>query len=74
MSLEAESCFSDKPPKKKCTSLLRKMEKLRLRGTTGLFPSGHNCESSSSRVRHVISRPVLIQEEDRMDRLHCPSR
>lgn len=74
MSLEAEGCFSDKPPRKKCTSLLRKMEKLRLRGTTGLLPSGHNNESnSSSWARHVIG-PVLIQEEHRMERLHCTSR
>uniref|UniRef100_A0A3B4T224 Si:dkeyp-23e4.3 n=1 Tax=Seriola dumerili TaxID=41447 RepID=A0A3B4T224_SERDU len=74
MSLETEGCFPDKPPRKKCTSLLRKMEKLRLRGTTGLLPSGHSSGSSSgSRARHVISGPVLIQEEERMERLHCPS-
>lgn len=71
MSLETEACFPDKPPRKKCTSLLRKMEKLRLRGTTGPLPPGH---SSGSQARHVISGPVLIQEEDRMERLHCPSR
>uniref|UniRef100_A0A3B4YX00 Si:dkeyp-23e4.3 n=1 Tax=Seriola lalandi dorsalis TaxID=1841481 RepID=A0A3B4YX00_SERLL len=50
MSLETEGCFPDKPPRKKCTSLLRKMEKLRLRGTTGLLPSGHSSESSMSSV------------------------
>ncbi|XP_026226928.1 rho GTPase-activating protein 7 isoform X2 [Anabas testudineus] len=73
MSLEAESCFLDKPPRKKCTSLLRKIEKLKLRATPGLLPSGHNSESSSSRARHVISGPVLIQEQGGMERLHCPS-
>ncbi|XP_040907340.1 rho GTPase-activating protein 7 isoform X2 [Toxotes jaculatrix] len=67
MSLETEVCFPDKPPRKKCTSLLRKMERLRLRGTSGLLPSGH---SSGSQARNVMCRPVLIQEEDR---LHCPS-
>ncbi|XP_071362144.1 rho GTPase-activating protein 7 isoform X2 [Trachinotus anak] len=74
MSLETEGCFPDKPPRKKCTSLLRKMEKLRLRGTTGPLPSGHSSGSgSSSRTRRVISGPVLIQEEERMEQLHCPS-
>ncbi|XP_061904851.1 rho GTPase-activating protein 7 isoform X3 [Entelurus aequoreus] len=37
MSLETEACVTEKPPRKKGTSLLRKMEKLRLRGTTGLL-------------------------------------
>ncbi|XP_077361496.1 rho GTPase-activating protein 7 [Festucalex cinctus] len=40
MSLEA--CVVDKPPRKKGTSLLRKMEKLRLRGTTGLLSAPRN--------------------------------
>ncbi|XP_044078746.1 rho GTPase-activating protein 7 isoform X2 [Siniperca chuatsi] len=71
--LEAEGCFPDKPPRKKGTSLLKKMEKLRLRGTTGL-PSAHSGGSNSrSRARRVISGPVLVQEEERMERLHCPS-
>lgn len=76
MSLEAQGCYPDKPPRKKGTSLLRKMEKLRLRGTTGFLLSGGS--NTGSPARHVISRPVLIQEgpveEERMERLHCPSR
>ncbi|GAA6225073.1 rho GTPase-activating protein 7-like [Lates japonicus] len=71
VSLEADGCFPDKPPRKKCTSLLRKMEKLRLRGTSGLLPSGGS--SSGDRARYVISGPVLIQEEEQMERLLCPS-
>lgn len=72
MILEAESCFPDKPPRKKGTSLMRKMEKLRLRGMTGPLPSAHSGGSNSgSQARHVISRPILVQEEER---LHCPSR
>ncbi|XP_067464994.1 rho GTPase-activating protein 7 isoform X2 [Thunnus thynnus] len=75
MSLEADGCFPDKPPRKKGTSLLRKMEKLRLRGTTGLLVSGGS--NTESRARRVISGPVQVQEgpmeEERMDRLHCPS-
>ncbi|XP_035522181.1 rho GTPase-activating protein 7 isoform X2 [Morone saxatilis] len=72
--LEAEGCFPDKPPRKKGTCLLRKMEKLRLKGTTGLLPSAHSGGSNSrSRARHAISGPVLVQEEERMERLHCPS-
>ena len=71
MSLEGEGCFPDKPPRKKCTSLLRKMEKLRLRGSTGPLPSA---QSSGGQARHVLTRPVLIHEEERMERLHCPSR
>ncbi|XP_070772995.1 rho GTPase-activating protein 7 [Enoplosus armatus] len=74
MILEAEGRFPDKPPRKKGTSLLKKMEKLRLRGTTGLLPSpGSGGSNSRSRARHIISGPVLVQEEERMERLHCPS-
>uniref|UniRef100_A0A3Q3KC51 Rho-GAP domain-containing protein n=1 Tax=Monopterus albus TaxID=43700 RepID=A0A3Q3KC51_MONAL len=69
-SLEAEGCFSDKPPGKTCTSLLRKMDKLRLRGTTGLLQSGN---SGRSRARHVIIGPVLLPEEEGMERLYCQS-
>lgn len=58
MSLEAEGCSLDKPPRKKCSGLLRKMEKLRLRGPNALLPSGHVSEST----RHVVG-PVLIPEE-----------
>ncbi|XP_015250155.1 PREDICTED: rho GTPase-activating protein 7-like isoform X1 [Cyprinodon variegatus] len=58
MSLEAELSFPEKPPRKKCTTLLRKMEKLRLRGAG----SGH------SRTRHDISGPVLVRHKDKMYR------
>lgn len=61
MSLEVEGCLPDKPPRKKCTSLLRKVEKLRLGGKTGP-PSGY-----SSETRRVKS-------DDRVERLHCPAR
>ncbi|KAA8586498.1 hypothetical protein FQN60_000334 [Etheostoma spectabile] len=54
VSLEAEGCFPDKPPRKKGTSLLRKMEKLRLRGTSGLLASAHG----GSRPQHVGNGPV----------------
>ncbi|XP_019713662.1 rho GTPase-activating protein 7 [Hippocampus comes] len=37
-----EVYIMDKPPRKKGTSLLRKMEKLRLRGTTGLLSAPRN--------------------------------
>ncbi|XP_031606216.2 rho GTPase-activating protein 7 isoform X1 [Oreochromis aureus] len=66
MSLEAESCYPEKPPRRKCITLLRKMEKLRLKGVSG--------ESSSrGRARRVISRPLLVQDEERMGGLHCTS-
>lgn len=77
MSLEAEGCFPDKPPRKKGTSLLRKMEKLRLRGTTGLLSSAHSGGGGGdcgSLARRVISGPVQVQEEERLERLHGPSR
>lgn len=70
VSLEADGCFPDKPPRKKGTSLLRKMEKLRLRGTSGLLQSGNG----GSRARRVVSGPVQVREEERMERLHGPSR
>ncbi|XP_074528528.1 rho GTPase-activating protein 7 isoform X2 [Halichoeres trimaculatus] len=65
--LEAESCFPDKPPRKK-GGLLKKMEKLRLRGTTGLLHTAHNGEGLNQ-TRRVISRPALVQEKT--ERLHC---
>ncbi|KAI3373895.1 hypothetical protein L3Q82_022464, partial [Scortum barcoo] len=72
--LDTEGCFPDKPPRKKGTSLLRKMEKLRLRGSTGLLSSAHSGGNDSrSQARHPISRPLLVQEDERMERLHCPS-
>lgn len=75
VSLEAEGSFPEKPPRKKCSTLLRKMEKLRLRGTAGLFSVEHSGGSNSGdQARPVISGPVLIQDEEKMDRLQCPSR
>ncbi|XP_054482137.1 rho GTPase-activating protein 7 isoform X2 [Anoplopoma fimbria] len=73
-TLDAQGCFPDKPPRKKGTSLLRKMEKLRLRGTAGLRPSAHSggC-NSERRAWHLISGPVQVQEEERMERLQGPS-
>uniref|UniRef100_A0A3B3U6P9 Si:dkeyp-23e4.3 n=1 Tax=Poecilia latipinna TaxID=48699 RepID=A0A3B3U6P9_9TELE len=58
VSLEAEVCFREKPPRKKCTTLLRKMEKLRLRGAAG----GH------LRTRRDVSGPVLVRHRERMYR------
>ncbi|KAM9332421.1 rho GTPase-activating protein 7 isoform 2-T2 [Pholidichthys leucotaenia] len=68
MSLEHDGCHRDKRARKKCTTLLRKMEKLKLRGTSGLRPLDH----SRSRMGRVISGPVLVQDE-RMDEPHCSS-
>lgn len=62
--LEAEGCFSEKPPRKKMTGLLKKMEQLRLRELTGL-------NSSRIPTQQVSGRPVLVQEEERVG---CPSR
>ena len=73
MIQEAEGCFPDKPPRKKGTSLLKKMERLRLRGSTGLLAPAHS-GGSSSRSHRAVSRPVLGPEEERMERLHCPAR
>ncbi|TNN64634.1 Rho GTPase-activating protein 7 [Liparis tanakae] len=55
--VDDDGCYPDKPPRKKGTSLLRKMEKLRLRGRTGLLGAG----------------PVRVQEEESVERLHGPS-
>ncbi|XP_034406844.1 rho GTPase-activating protein 7 isoform X2 [Cyclopterus lumpus] len=75
MTLDDEGCFPDKPPRKKGTSLLRKMEKLRLRGRTGLLPPAHSSGcNSESRARHVTAGPVRVQEEESIERLHGPSR
>ncbi|XP_061607411.1 rho GTPase-activating protein 7 isoform X2 [Phyllopteryx taeniolatus] len=49
MSLEAY--VIDKPPRKKGTSLLKKMEKLRLKGTTGLLSAPRNHASLAGVVR-----------------------
>uniref|UniRef100_A0A8C8MAF3 Uncharacterized protein n=1 Tax=Oncorhynchus tshawytscha TaxID=74940 RepID=A0A8C8MAF3_ONCTS len=67
----AEERFPDKPPRKKGPSLLRKMEKLRLRSTTTLRSPSH---SGHSRTRLVISGPVLqvgLDVEHRLRRLQC---
>ncbi|XP_061596578.1 rho GTPase-activating protein 7 isoform X2 [Cololabis saira] len=74
-SLETEAGFADKPPRKKCSTLLRKMEKLRLRGAAGLFSTEHSGGSSGGgdHARPVISGPVLIPDGEKMERLHCPS-
>uniref|UniRef100_H2RLS7 Si:dkeyp-23e4.3 n=2 Tax=Takifugu rubripes TaxID=31033 RepID=H2RLS7_TAKRU len=61
--LEAEGCFPEKPPRKKGTSLLKKMEQLRLRELTGL-------NSTRIPTQQVSDRPVLVQEEERVG---CPS-
>ncbi|KAK6317193.1 hypothetical protein J4Q44_G00125930 [Coregonus suidteri] len=66
-----EERFLDKPPRKKGPSLLRKMEKLRLRGTFNLRSPAH---SGHSRARLVISGPVLQESLDveyRLRRLQC---
>ncbi|XP_072230787.1 rho GTPase-activating protein 7 isoform X1 [Leuresthes tenuis] len=68
MSLEAEGCCPDKPPRRKCTTLLRKMEKLRLRRNLHLDHSGGR--NSRSLTRHAISGPILVQD---VERLNCPS-
>uniref|UniRef100_H3CQA1 Si:dkeyp-23e4.3 n=1 Tax=Tetraodon nigroviridis TaxID=99883 RepID=H3CQA1_TETNG len=57
---EAEGRFQEKPPRKKGSSLLKKMEKIRLRESRGL-----NSHSGTP------TQPVLLQEEDRG---HCPTR
>ncbi|XP_043997558.1 rho GTPase-activating protein 7 isoform X1 [Gambusia affinis] len=58
VSLEAEVCFREKPPRKKCTTLLRKMEKLRLRGAAG----GH------LGTRRDVSGTVLVRQRERVYR------
>uniref|UniRef100_A0A8C7HZI2 Si:dkeyp-23e4.3 n=1 Tax=Oncorhynchus kisutch TaxID=8019 RepID=A0A8C7HZI2_ONCKI len=67
----AEERFPDKPPRKKGPSLLRKMEKLRLRSTTTLRSPSH---SGHSRTRLVISGPVIqvgLDVEHRLRQLQC---
>lgn len=61
---ETEGCFPEKPPRKKGTSLLKKIEQLRLRDLTGL-------NSSRIPTQQVSCQPVLVQEEERMG---CQSR
>lgn len=73
MILDTEGCFREKPPRKKGPSLLKKIEKLRPREMSGLLPSAHS-GGSRSWTRHVFSGPGLVQEEEQIKRLHCPSR
>lgn len=56
---EAEGRFLEKPPRKKGSSLLKKMEKLRLRESAGLNSSG------------TPTQPPVLREEERVG---CPSR
>ncbi|XP_056586916.1 rho GTPase-activating protein 7 isoform X1 [Triplophysa dalaica] len=62
-TLSGEECFPDKHPLKK--GLLRKMEKLRLRGNTQHVQSG--------KARLVISGPILQEglSEERLKHLQC---
>ncbi|XP_030649453.1 rho GTPase-activating protein 7 [Chanos chanos] len=66
-SFGSEQGFHEKPPRKKGQSLLKKMEKLRLRRSTLRSPT-HGLKSQL-----VISGPVLQQglAEDRLKQLHC---
>ncbi|KAG9265918.1 rho GTPase-activating protein 7-like isoform X1 [Astyanax mexicanus] len=66
-SFSSEERLPEKPPLKKGQSLLRKMEKLRLRGST-LRPHGHG-----GKARLVISSPVLQEGlgEDKLEQFHC---
>ncbi|KAF7643512.1 hypothetical protein LDENG_00238060 [Lucifuga dentata] len=74
-SLEADGISPDKlQRKKKSTSLLRKMEKLRLRGASALPPPAHS--SSGRRSGRAVTGPLLVYEEstedERLQRLHGP--
>lgn len=64
-ALSSEECFPEKPPLKKGKSLLRKMEKLRLRGNTQHAQTG--------KARLVISGPILHEGlgEERLKHLQC---
>ncbi|XP_016104548.1 rho GTPase-activating protein 7-like [Sinocyclocheilus grahami] len=65
--LSSEECLPERPPVEKDKSLLRKMEKLRLRGST-LQP-----HTQSGKARPVISGPI-IQEglgEEKLKHLQC---
>ncbi|XP_061659185.1 rho GTPase-activating protein 7 isoform X2 [Syngnathoides biaculeatus] len=50
-TVSLEAYITDKPPRKKGTSLLKKIEKLRLKGTTGLVPAPRNRASLAGVVR-----------------------
>ncbi|XP_066502554.1 rho GTPase-activating protein 7 isoform X2 [Hoplias malabaricus] len=66
-SFSAEERFPDKPPLKKGQSLIRKMEKLRLRGST------LRTHGQGGKARLVISSPVLQEglSEDKLEEFHC---
>ncbi|XP_037401814.1 rho GTPase-activating protein 7 isoform X1 [Pygocentrus nattereri] len=66
-SFSSEERFPEKPPVKKGQSLLRKMEKLRLRGST------MRSHGQGGKARLVISSPVLQegQSEDKLEQFHC---
>lgn len=66
-NISSEEHFHEKPPLKKGQSLLRKMERLRHRGTT-LQP-----HDRGMKAQLVISSPVLLegQGEDKLEHFHC---
>ncbi|XP_035290278.1 rho GTPase-activating protein 7 isoform X2 [Anguilla anguilla] len=63
----SEERLADRPPRKRGRSLMRKMEKLRLRGGT-LRPPSHG-----NKARVLISGPVLQDgfDEEKLARLRC---
>ncbi|XP_051533682.1 rho GTPase-activating protein 7-like isoform X1 [Myxocyprinus asiaticus] len=66
-TLSGEEYFPEKPPVKKGKSLLRKVEKLRLRGNT-LQP-----HTQSGKAKFVISGPIMQEDlgEERLKHLQC---
>lgn len=67
-TLSSEECLpGEKPPSKKGKGLLRKMEKLRLRGST------QQSHSHSGKARLVISGPIIQEgfDEERLKHLQC---
>lgn len=66
-TLSSEECLPEKPPSKKGKGLLRKMEKLRLRGST------QQSHSHSGKARLVISGPIIQEgfDEERLKHLQC---
>ncbi|XP_065143394.1 rho GTPase-activating protein 7 isoform X2 [Paramisgurnus dabryanus] len=69
-TLSGEEFFPEKPPSKKGKSLLRKMEKLRLRGNNQQLPA------QSGKARLVISGPILQEGlgdhlQERLKNLQC---
>uniref|UniRef100_A0A3B3CU05 Si:dkeyp-23e4.3 n=1 Tax=Oryzias melastigma TaxID=30732 RepID=A0A3B3CU05_ORYME len=58
-SLEADGCLQEKPPRRTGTTLLRRMEKLRLRGAAGLLSPEQSCrptELQSLNARRFTER------------------